>query len=617
MTPDVVAERLQSASGPVLLLGVSRSFVAELARATGREVVTADIGAPLFGAPGAIGTGRYEGGGWKLLRVEALCTLDAARFRLPLLMALQRAVSGHALVQLPGITRGMAAAELVTGAITLLGAGTVLLGLDEAEAALVHELAAGGVEWLRVAGEQDSSRDRTDCTGRTGRTGLWDDYLDGATTSVVSLDDLSLLGTPPPVEAIPAWPGRQVALLDAQQRTLALGEALGIEGHELLVKAPSFNKQDVRALLTRDARRSAGGLLATERRAPMSADEAQPDLQVKDYVTTASRTLSLSSAKAALVNGVFGDPLLHIRLRHLKRSLLFDLGDSARLPARIVHQVSDVFISHAHFDHIGGFLWFLRSCLGSPVPRRLFGPPGLVGHIRGMLGGIHWDRIGKGGPVFELTEVGESETVSYRLKVGVDGLEPLGTRPLRDGVLVDDAAFRVRATTLDHGIPVLAFAFEEARVFQVRKDALVKSGYEPGAWLSTLKTHLHRGERGAQVELPDGSSRCVEALARELVLERPGSKLCYATDLDDTASNREKLAALAQDAAIFICEASFHSNDAHLARATQHLTARACGEIAATADVRLLLPFHFSKRYENDVGPLYDEVRAAFPRVRA
>ena len=61
---------------------------------------------------------------------------------------------------------------------------------------LVHELAAGGVEWLRVAGEQDSSRDRTDCTGRTGRTGLWDDYLDGATTSVVSLDDLSLLGTP-------------------------------------------------------------------------------------------------------------------------------------------------------------------------------------------------------------------------------------------------------------------------------------------------------------------------------------------------------------------------------------------------------------------------------------
>ncbi len=317
------------------------------------------------------------------------------------------------------------------------------------------------------------------------------------------------------------------------------------------------------------------------------------------------------------MNGVFGDPLLHIRLRNQKRSLLFDLGDSARLPARIVHQVSDVFISHAHFDHIGGFLWFLRSCLGSPVPRRLFEPPGLVGHIRGMLAGIHWDRIGERGPVFELTEVGESATVSYRLKVGVDGLDPLGTQPLVHGVLVDEAAFRVRVTTLDHGIPVLAFALEEARVFQVRKDALVRGGYDPGAWLGKLKTHLHRGERDAQVELADGSSRCVESLARELVLECPGSKLCYATDLDDNASNRQRLAALAREAAIFICEATFHSKDAHLARATQHLTARACGEIASAADVRTLVPFHFSKRYEKDVGPLYDEVRAAFPRVHA
>jgi ribonuclease BN (tRNA processing enzyme) len=614
MTPDAVAERLQSASSPVLLLGASQSFVAELARATGRLVVTADIGAPLFGAPGAIGIGRYEGSEWKLLGVEALCTLDAARFRLPLLLALKRAVSGDALVQLPGVKRGMAAAELVTGAITLTGARTILLGSEEAETALVGELTAGGVEWLRVAGDADSRRNHT---SRTARTGLWDDYLDGATTSAVALDDVSLLGAPPSVEVIPAWPGRQVALLDAQQRTLALGEALEIEGRVLLVKAAPFDIGEVRALLTRDARRSADGFLATERRALMPAVRMEPDLEANDFHTAAPVTLSLSSAKAALVNGVFGDPLLHVRLRHLKRSLLFDLGDSARLPARIVHQVSDVFISHAHFDHIGGFLWFLRSCLGSHVPRRLFGPPGLVGHIRGMVAGIHWDRIGERGPVFELTEVGESETVSYRLKVGVDGLENLGTRPLTDGVLVDEAAFRVRVTTLDHGIPVLAFAFEEARVFQVRKDALVKSGYDPGAWLSTLKMHLHRGEHDAQVELPDGSSRSVEALARELVLERPGNKLCYATDLDDNMSNRQRLAALAREAAIFICEASFLSKDAHLARATQHLTARACGEIAAAANVRTLVPFHFSKRYERDVGPLYDEVRAAFPRVRA
>ena len=51
----------------------------------------------------------------------------------------------------------------------------------------------------------------------------------------------------------------------------------------------------------------------------------------------------------------------YLQLRHQGRSLLFDLGDGARLPARLAHQVTDVFISHAHMDHISGFQWLLRS----------------------------------------------------------------------------------------------------------------------------------------------------------------------------------------------------------------------------------------------------------------
>ena len=82
-----------------------------------------------------------------------------------------------------------------------------------------------------------------------------------------------------------------------------------------------------------------------------------------------------------------------------------DLGDSGRLPAKIVHQVSDVFISHAHMDHIGGFLWFLRSRLGETRTCRFYGPPGLAGHIAAFIGGIRWDRIGERGPRFEILEL--------------------------------------------------------------------------------------------------------------------------------------------------------------------------------------------------------------------
>ena len=107
---------------------------------------------------------------------------------------------------------------------------------------------------------------------------------------------------------------------------------------------------------------------------------------------------------ASLVNGVCGDPLLQLRLLHQARSLLFDLGDTGRMPLRSAHQVTDVFISHCHADHIGGFMWFLRSRIGHFPPCRLFGPPGLVRHITGMINGILWDRVEDRGPRFVVHE---------------------------------------------------------------------------------------------------------------------------------------------------------------------------------------------------------------------
>ena len=44
----------------------------------------ADPGSPLFGVPGAVCLGRYARGSWAMEGLEALCTLDAGRFRLPL-----------------------------------------------------------------------------------------------------------------------------------------------------------------------------------------------------------------------------------------------------------------------------------------------------------------------------------------------------------------------------------------------------------------------------------------------------------------------------------------------------------------------------------------------------
>ena len=72
---------------------------------------------------------------------------------------------------------------------------------------------------------------------------------------------------------------------------------------------------------------------------------------------------------------------------------------------------------------------------------------------------------------------------------------------------------------------------------------------------------------------------------------------------------------LARGAQCLLCEASFLNQDRAQAERTGHLTTRACGEIAAAAGVRYLVPFHFSRRYESEPWRVYEEIAAVCPQV--
>ncbi|MBD3895478.1 MBL fold metallo-hydrolase [Halomonas sp. ML-15] len=324
--------------------------------------------------------------------------------------------------------------------------------------------------------------------------------------------------------------------------------------------------------------------------------------------------LHLNDCRVTLVNGVFGDPLLHLRLPHQKRSLLFDLGDPGRLSARFAHQVSDVFISHAHFDHIGGFLWLLRSRIGTFPPCRMYGPPGLAGHLDSLIHGVLWDRVGERAPRFEVSELHGERVERFHLAAG-QASTPLPPRTAPNGVLHEEPGFRVRAVTLDHGTPVLAFAFEPDTRLKVRKEQLKAHGWPSGPWLGELKERVLAGDGSARIRLPDGSCLATRELAEVLLLTEPGQRLVYATDLGDTEENRRRLIGLAQGAHALFCEAPFLEQERDQARRTGHLTARACGEIAAAADVSQLLPFHFSRRHVSDPETLYAEIRSRFDRL--
>lgn len=614
----------------VLLLGSPGSPKGDLAAALtshltaqGRRVhcLAADPGLPPFGAPGAVCLGQWSGDTWSLSALEALCTLDAARFRLPLASAvrtLAREVGeGVLLVDAPGVVRGVAGAELLESLVEAAALDLILLLLRDGEAIpLADELAVLNLELAAVAWPRQGGRLGSAARGRE-RTRLWGLWLADAETHELHLDGLRLVGTPPRRTA-EAWRGKQVAFLE-QGRTLALGEVIELSGAVLRVRLPR-GQTPTGALLVRDACRGEDGLLGTSK--PFGTDQVHyvppPDVLADadgGQGPGVRPVVQVGSAAASLVNGVFGDPLLHLRLRHQRRSLLFDLGEGGRLPARIAHQVTDCFITHAHADHIGGFLWLLRSRIGVNAVCRLYGPPGLADHVSGLIAGILWDRIGDRGPVFEVSELRGERLHRVRLQAGRPEPVQLPGFTLEDSVLLKDVGFRVRCALLDHGTPVLAFAFEQELKIQIRKERLLERGLAPGPWLTRLKQRILGGEYGAKVMLPDGRTHTVADLATDLTLSGPGGTLVYATDLGDTPDNRRRLIDLAQGADCLLCEASFLAEDQEQARRTGHLTARACGEIAAAAGVRYLIPFHLSRRYESEPRRVYDEIAAVCPQV--
>ena len=316
----------------------------------------------------------------------------------------------------------------------------------------------------------------------------------------------------------------------------------------------------------------------------------------------------LGSASATLVNGVFGDPLLRLELIHGRRSLLFDLGDPGRMSARAAHQVSDVFISHAHADHIGGFLWFLRCRIGDLPPCRFYGPPGLAGQISGMVSGIQWDRAEDRAPRFEIREYYGDHLRCYQVVAGEGPARLLDELPIVDHTIWRESAFCVRTTQLDHHTPVLAYAWEPSQQLKVRRERLEKLGLKRGRWLQTLKAAVLDGRSDEIIAVPASGEFTAGQLADKILLVEAGKKLVYATDLADSADNRARLTTLARGAHSLFCEAPFMLADIEQARRTGHLTTRACAEIAEAAGVGKLLPFHFSRRYYNKLTEVYAEI---------
>jgi ribonuclease Z len=319
-----------------------------------------------------------------------------------------------------------------------------------------------------------------------------------------------------------------------------------------------------------------------------------------------------------LVNGRFGDPALFVETLHQRGALLFDMGDLTPLSARDLLRVSHVFVSHTHIDHFVGFDALLRVCVGREKRIGMVGPTGFIERVHHKLHAYEWDLVDRYETdlVFEVTELTDADTARrtrFRFKNAfrAEGHQEID---IVDGVVAQDAGFRVTAAILNHHGPCLGFAVAEPAHANVWRNRLEERGLPTGQWLQALKRAVMDGlPPDHPILLPDGRTAPLESL-RDIVTISEGQKIAYVTDVADTPSNREAIAALAAGADSFFIEARFAAADGAQARDRAHLTTTAAGEIARTAGVRKVEPFHFSPRYEGEEERMLEEVRAAFQR---
>jgi ribonuclease Z len=323
-----------------------------------------------------------------------------------------------------------------------------------------------------------------------------------------------------------------------------------------------------------------------------------------------------------LVNEPFSDPVLFLDFSFGRRALLFDLGYLTPLSTREIVRISHVFVSHMHMDHFAGFDRLLRSVLYQAVSVYLAGPPGLGDAVEAKLRAYSWNLLGAHSPdltlsVADWTPAGFIGQSLFRARKAFarEESEPPQTAP---GILLDDPEFLVEGAMLDHGIPTLAFAFQEKLRVNVHKPRLDELGLPVGPWLTKAKHLIRHGDAPeTEITVADRQISLGELTAAGALVIGPGQRVAYATDLAYTPENVAAVVNLTQSAERLYIEAGYLDRDREVAASRRHLTAAQAGDIARSANAVRAFPMHFSSRYLDEENELRREFEEHFAGASA
>ena len=264
-------------------------------------------------------------------------------------------------------------------------------------------------------------------------------------------------------------------------------------------------------------------------------------------------------------------------LRWDGRAILFDPGEGTQRQLLFAGEsawpIRHICITHFHGDH----------CLGLPgVLQRM--------SLDGVTHTVHVLYPASGTDYFLRLR----HASVFRDRIDVRSVPVSG-----NGTVLDDGSLAVVAGRLDHEPETFGWRIEEPAGRRMLPDRLLEAGV--------------RGEAIGRLQ----RSGSIEVVGRRVHIEevselRRGQRVALVMDTGICDAAVE----LASEADLLVCEATFSTEDAELARRYRHLTAADAARVARDAGAHRLVLTHFSQRY-SDTRFLLDQAAAIFPDVIA
>lgn len=262
-----------------------------------------------------------------------------------------------------------------------------------------------------------------------------------------------------------------------------------------------------------------------------------------------------------------------------KEQWMFDCGENTQrqmMQAKVsFHKKLKVFLTHLHGDHVLGLPGILQTMalMDRKEPVEIYGPVGIKDFL-----------------------LCTKNTLNFGLNYPV-----IINQILAQGVVCDEAEYRVVATKSNHAVESYAYAFQEKpRPGKFYPKKAKELGVPVGEMWSLLQA-------GKEVKLPNGK---VVLSSEVMGPQRPGRKIVYTGDTRPW----DDFAGFAEGADLVVHDCTFDDSLIDKAQVDGHSTPSQAAGQAKSAGAKQLVLSHISARYP-DAGLLLEQAKKVFPNT--